>query len=165
MRTGEILTLFDYNYWANARILAAAAQAGEAPFTAPAQLSHGSLRGSLVHILNAEWIWRTRCQSGVSPAAPLAEEEFPTLAALRVRWQTEEGAMRSFLAGLRDDDLIGAVQYTTTRGKPFANILWHILAHVVNHGTQTRSEAALQLTGYGQSPGDLDLIIYLRERR
>jgi uncharacterized damage-inducible protein DinB len=39
------------------------------------------------------------------------------------------------------------------------------LAHVVNHGTQSRSEAAVLLTEYGQSPGDLDLILFLREQR
>jgi uncharacterized damage-inducible protein DinB len=43
-------------------------------------------------------------------------------------------------------------------------VLWHCLVHVVNHGTQHRSEAALLLTNDGQSPGDLDFTLFLNSR-
>ena len=51
-----------------------------------------------------------------------------------------------------------------TKGPPMENILWHLMTHVVNHGTQHRSKAAILLTGYGYSPGAPDLIVFLRER-
>ena len=98
----------------------------------------------------------------VSPPAMLLETGFPTLDSLREFWNEEEQAMRAYLAGLTDDDINGTVRYKTTKRVSHQNPLWHLLAHVVNHGTQFRGEAAVALTAYGQSPGDLDLIFFLR---
>lgn len=87
------------------------------------------------------------------------------LPALRERLAAEDRAWRAFVAGLADADLDRAVRYTNTSGTPFETPLWQIALHVVNHGTQFRAEAAVLLTRYGASPGDLDLIAYLRSLR
>jgi uncharacterized damage-inducible protein DinB len=163
MNKNDILTLFEYNGWANRRVLGAAVRVSPEEFVVPARLSHGSLRGALVHILGAEVVWRLRCQEGCSPPAMLAEDEVPTLEALQTRWEGEEGTMRSYIASLTDDLLVQTVKYRNTQGVRFESVLWHALAHVVNHGTQFRGEAAIALTGYGHSPGDLDMIAFFRE--
>jgi uncharacterized damage-inducible protein DinB len=163
MDRDDIRTLYDYNYWANARVLSAAIKLTAEQLTTPVRLSHGSLRGTLVHILGTEVVWRLRCQEGVSPTALPTESEFPTLEILRSRWQTEERMLRGYLASLSEEALNAKVQYKTTKGVPFENVVWHVLLHVVNHGTQFRSEAAVALTEYSQSPGDLDMLVFLRE--
>jgi uncharacterized damage-inducible protein DinB len=162
MKKDEILTLYRYNAWANARILNAASQATAEQFLAPASFSHGGLRTTLVHTLSAEWIWRQRWE-GYSPTEPLNFENFPTFEALRGRWQEEEKALLAFVENADEETLDKTIHYNTTSGKPYENILWHLMLHLVNHGTQHRSEAAAMLTGFGHSPGDLDLILYLRE--
>jgi uncharacterized damage-inducible protein DinB len=163
MRAVEILDLYHYNYWANGRIIQAAAALSEGRFTAPAGVSFGSLHGTLVHIYGAEWLWRVRCQEGSSPSAMPTQESLPSLKALGERWLEEEHAMLAFLMGLQDEDLQRMVSYTNTRGVRYQNPLWQPLVHVVNHGTQFRSEAAVMLTQAGHSPGDLDFIAFLRE--
>ena len=163
MTINELLTLFNYNYWANYKIIQTAEVIDEEQFYAPARASFGSLRGTLIHILSTEWIWRMRCQEGVSPKEMFTDNNFPTLNAIRSGWQTEEQSMRAYLGRLQDIDLDRKMAYTTMKGRHYDTPLWEILVHVVNHGTQFRSEAAMLLTDFGHSPGDLDLILYLRE--
>ncbi len=162
MTKDDVLLLYAYNHWANRRVLEAARQVTQEQFTASARLSHGSLRGMLVHTLGAEVIWRLRCQ-GNSPTTLLAEGDFPTLHDLRQRWQIEDRALDAFLDSLSDERLRSPVSYRTTKGVPYEMPLWQILAHLVNHGTQSRAEAGLALADYGHSPGDLDLILFLRQ--
>jgi uncharacterized damage-inducible protein DinB len=38
------------------------------------------------------------------------------------------------------------------------------ITHLMLHGMQHRSELALMLTGFGHSPGDIDLVFYLMEQ-
>ncbi|MBI4304703.1 MAG: DinB family protein [Chloroflexi bacterium] len=164
MKAGEIRDLYEYNYWANGKVLDAAARVKNEEFIAPAGMNYMSLRGTLAHILGAEWVWRTRCQEGKSPAALPRQEDFKDLATLRSRWKYEEGAMRSYVGGLTDADLERLVTYRSTEGVEYRAVLWKILAHVVNHGTQHRSEAAVRLTELGASPGDLDFIMLARTK-
>src|SRR5262245_47809296 len=103
MNTQAIRTLYDYNYWANDRILDTAADVPQESF-ASASLGYAQLRETLAHTLGAEWIWRSRWQ-GSSPRAVLDASEFPTLEALRARWDVERRQIYAFLDGLSDDDL------------------------------------------------------------
>ncbi len=162
MDKNDLTILYNYNYWANGRILAAAKRVSPAQYTSPAGLSHGSLRDTLVHTLGVEILWRQRLQEGLSPASLLSAEEAPTLDLLIRRWQTEEQAMHAYLDSLPEQDLKKTIRYKLTKGIQYEDLLWKYLAHVVNHGTQTRSEAAIALTAYGQSPGDIDMINYFR---
>jgi uncharacterized damage-inducible protein DinB len=164
MNTNDIQLLYRYNSWANHRILNTAVQVAAEKFLAPASYPHGGLRGTLTHVLSAEWAWRNRWE-GVLPTAHLKPEVFATFDALRARWAEEEKALDAFVANLTDEKLNATFQYKNFRGEPLENILWQAMAHVVNHGTQHRSEAAAMLTELGHSPGDIDLIVFLREMK
>ena len=162
MNKQDILILYKYNQWANARILGAAANMTQEQYLAPASFPHGGVRGTLVHALFAEWVWRKRWE-GTSPTQRFKPEEFPTFEYLRMRWQEEERKLMEFVECITDERLNHTFDYTNTSGKPFTKILWQAMAHVVNHGTQHRSEAAAMLTDVGYSPGDIDLIYFLDE--
>lgn len=166
MNLETIFLLYGHNIWANDRLLGAAAGISPEQFTWPVPWLNGggSLRSVLVHMYAAEWTWRSRCMLGISPTALPQPEEFPTLESLYERWREESETMRYYIAGLTSARLSDVIVYKNTRRKTFHQPLWQILSHVVLHGMQHRSEAALLLTEYGHSPGDLDLIFYLRQQ-
>ena len=165
MNIQDILLIYEYNYWANKRILAQCKNVTWEQFIAPAEFPFGGLRGTVVHILDAEFGWRTFFQRGDWSAPDLKETEFPNIAALQERWDQEEKEMRAYLATLHDEDMNVHRRYTTAEGVQRDRILWHCLVHVVNHGTQHRSEAAALLTRFNQSPGDLDFTVFLNETK
>jgi len=162
MNLEDIRFLSEYHAWANAKILASCARVTPEQYAAPTQLSHGSLCGTLVHALAVEVLWRQRCEGNVPSAAALTAYDLATFEELQSCWRKEEEAMRAYLERLTDAALKQPKAYQTTSGLPHKDTLWQLLAHVVNHGTQCRSEAAVALTAYGQSPGDLDMLYFFR---
>jgi len=164
MNKQDILVLFHYNAWSNAKILSAASGITQEQFLSPVPFPDGSLRGTLVHALFAESIWRKRWEG--SPQNPVMQpEEFPSFESLKSRWGDEEPRLMAFVENLTDERLYTKFKYVSTEGYPHERILWEALAHLVNHGTQHKTEAAAILTGFGHSPGDIDLIVYLNESR
>lgn len=164
MDVKDLNMLYAYHYWARDQVLEAARNLSQAGLTAPSSMSFDSLLGTLTHILNAEWIWRKRCQENISPDSMALEELVTDFESLLKTWSAEETRMRAYLRDLEGADLGRVVKYTRLSGPEGVNILWHILVHVVNHGTQHLAEVASVLTELGHSPGDIDLVIYLREK-
>lgn len=160
MNKSDILALIAYNFWANDRVLSACSRLSPDEFTREITPNPGwgSLRGTLVHALDAEYGWRSVLQA--QDASEILEEaDFTDVAALRTRWETECTAWQMYEAGLSEDTLNKVYGKDPTTSPK----VWQTVVHVVNHGTQHRSEAAAILTGYGQSPGELDFDTFLIE--
>ena len=79
-----IHNLYRYNSWANARILDTAAQLRPDQLLAETNSSFGSVQSTLVHILEAQWVWLQRWR-GHSPAAGLDPKVFPDFNHLHTR--------------------------------------------------------------------------------
>jgi uncharacterized damage-inducible protein DinB len=162
MHASDMQTLYDYNCWANERILSVAAAVTAEQFVS-ARLGYCGLRDTLVHIFGAEQRWRLRWQGMTNTPMP-AVEEIPTLLRLRELWENEKPQMRAYLNSLRDSDLSDSFSYHTAKGRVISSTRWHAMAHMINHGTQHRSELALLLTELGCSPGNIDLNVFVSER-
>ena len=164
MHANDLEVLFNYGAWADQRILDATAGLTPEQFLAQTDPNGKSVRDILVHMLGAAWIWRMRLQHGAAPTRLLDPADFPTFGALAERWREEQAGWNAYVRGLVDDEVNRPVLYRNTKGDLFEAVMWQILLHVVNHSTQHRAEVAQILTGYGCSPGDLDMIVFVREQ-
>lgn len=165
MRTEEVGFLFDYDRWATERVLDAWERLDASAATGP--IGDRNLTGIMVHTLGATERWRATFAGEPSPGARERRRDMPGLKQLRQDWEAEWEHRRRMLDGLGPAGADGSYHDPEqdpddpTEGAP----LWQLMLHVINHGTQHRSEAAALLTAAGASPGDLDLVDYLVETR
>jgi uncharacterized damage-inducible protein DinB len=161
MHKSDLYTLFRYNQWANGRILIKAAKLTPAQLTEPINLARESLYETLIHIYDAEWSWRLACQEGAMPGVMLTSGSWPNFEAFRKSWKEEMGLMLAFVEALNETRINKSHEYIwTARAKPRQLTLWKILLHIANHGIHHRAEIGRHLTTLGQSPKDMDFIIW-----
>jgi uncharacterized damage-inducible protein DinB len=174
MNLDDIKLMLEYSDWADRQILITARGVTPEQFAAPgAGFSFVSLKGTLFHMLDAQNIWLHRFNGHYAndltqpefDAVKLKDADFPTLAAIDGRFKADRRKVWDFVNGLTDETLNGPFTYFTAPGTPRERKVWQCLYHFVNHGTQHRAEAAVLLTAYGCSPGDVDFnTVFLIER-
>ncbi len=163
MTPEEVRLLYDYNSWANRRTLDACAPLAPEQFTRDMGSSFRSVRDTLAHIMDAEWVWLERFE-GRSPGAMPDNSRFADLASLRAEWNGLEAKLLGFVRGLTQADVERALEYKTMKFGVYRNPLWQSLQHLVNHGTYHRGQVTTLLRQLGAQPNYLDLMHYYRER-
>jgi uncharacterized damage-inducible protein DinB len=156
MRQQELATLFDFNYWAQRRILATAARLTDGQFTLRSVIVGRDLRATLVHTLDTEWSWRLRLQGRPDAEKALSVSDYRNVAALADHWKRDEAEMREWVATLDDETLARSIEPDRNDRYP----LWFYVLHMVTHSQQHRAESAQLLTQLGHSPGDIDFLDY-----
>jgi uncharacterized damage-inducible protein DinB len=120
--------------------------------------SHGSVRDQIVHLLSADDAWFSGLR-GVQPSEPLPRAEFDDRDLIRPHWDKIEQNMRAYLANLRDEML----SEKPFRGEDKDLILWQVLLHVANHGTDHRTQILRLLNDLGVKTIYQDYIFYVYE--
>ncbi|HKW89949.1 MAG TPA: DinB family protein [Candidatus Acidoferrales bacterium] len=161
MTLEEVRTLYDFNAWANHRVLDACAPLTPEQFSRDLKSSFPSVRATLEHIMWAEWLWLERWQ-GRSQSGPLAGD-LKDLTAIRARWNHIETDLRAYVHGLSTADLERVVEYRNTKGHAFMNPMVQMLQHLVNHGSYHRGQVTTMLRQLGAAPLTTDLIAFYRE--
>jgi uncharacterized damage-inducible protein DinB len=151
MATG-LADFFQYNLWANLRLLDACAHLSDAQLDATARGTFGSIRQTLIHILAGEESYVQRF-TGIFPTPRLAElTPFPDFNELRRR------ASRSGkeLIRIAEQWEPNQVLHLTFQGQSYEVPAIFVLIQAVNHGIDHRSQVATLLSQQDIIPPELD---------
>ena len=155
--------LYEYHAEVTERVLRSAGTLTAEQFTATVVPGQPALRDTLVHICATQLIhlswWDGSLSGEESFARQFPLKDYPDIQAVREMWEGVLRDTRSLIGSLTGDADMERVYSRARRdGRVQQRQLWQMMLHVLNHGTQHRSEAALMLTALGHSPGDLDLL-------
>ncbi len=163
MNVQDFRLLYDFDSWANRRIVEACEGLSEEQFTRNLGNSFPSVRDTLFHICGAEWIWLERWH-GRSPTAIPSAADYPHLDAVRRRWAEVERDLLDYVASLTPEDLKRVMSFQTLAGVPYSQPLWQCLQHLANHGTYHRGQIVTMFRQLGAKPVGTDMIAFYRER-
>jgi uncharacterized damage-inducible protein DinB len=129
-------------------------------FAQPANYSHGSVRDQIVHLMSVDDLWFSELR-GVRPSEPPAPASSDDRKAIRVHWDGIEQMMRDYLVELQDEMLFAKPIQEPVEDKNL--IVWQVLLHVVNHGTDHRAQLLRLLNDLGVKTESQDYIFYVYE--
>ena len=185
MTNDDIQLLYEYDRWANNRVLQAASTLTAEEFTRDLGGSFRSVRDTLVHIVGSESTWLTYWIEPSPSSAFLPDlwtrhdalfnpTAFPDLAAVRRKWAEVEREQIEFVNRVTHQSLgespgqsFGqSPSQSLTRMLPVGTTqisLAHLMQHLANHSTYHRGQVALMMRQLAATPLATDFALFLME--
>jgi uncharacterized damage-inducible protein DinB len=171
MTKDDIQLLYEYDRWANNRVLQVVSALSVEQFTRDLGGSFGSVRDTLIHIIGGEWIWLQYWKEPPQDSAFLADlrarrdvlfnpNAFPDLVAVQLKWTEVEREQIEFVHHLTNELLHQMLPFRTTQVT-----LAHLMQHVANHSTYHRGQIALMMRQLDVAPQATDFHVFLVEGR
>jgi uncharacterized damage-inducible protein DinB len=171
MTKDEIQLLYQYDRWANKRVLQAFSVLNTEQFTHDLGGSFRSVRDTLVHIIGGEWIWLAYWNEP-SPSstfitdlrrrrdALFSTNAFPEVAAVQLKWVEVEREQAEFVNRVTNESLKKMLPFRTSQLS-----LAHLMQHLVNHSTYHRGQIAVMMRQLDAEPLATDFHVFLLEGR
>jgi uncharacterized damage-inducible protein DinB len=165
----DLQLLFEYNRWANNRVLQAASALSPEQFTRDLGGSFPSMRDTLVHIIGSEWAWLTYWKT-TSPSSTFLDDlwgrelalfrpdAFPDVATLRLKWAEIEKELTQFVDSVTEESL---QKNLPVLAKQLS--LAHLMQHLANHSTYHRGQIASMMRQLHAKPLATDFAFFLLE--
>lgn len=171
MNKDDIHLLYEYDRWANNRVLQAVSALTVEQFTRDLGGSFRSVRDTLLHIISGEWGWLAYWKEPSPSSAFVADlrmrrdvlfnpEVYPDVAAVQSKWAEVEKEQAEFVNRVTDEALKKALPLRATQVR-----LVHLMQHLANHSTYHRGQVAMMMRQLGAEPPATDFHLFLVEGR
>lgn len=162
IQLSTVRTLLEYSDWANDQVLTASGSLTDAQLDQPFDMGPGSLRRTLIHTYNGEYVWLQRWKQ-VSETKWPSESEPASVADVRERFHAVWIDRDGFLATLDDAALQRAQTYRDSRGDLFRAPLGEMLMQGCVHSIHHRAQIVNMLRRLGAGVADLDYMMRIRQ--
>lgn len=137
---------YDYHFSENRKIWGYVSELTWEQFTQKVDYSHGSVRDQIVHLISCDDGWFSELQD-IQPLEELPPSAADDRETIRIHWDNVVRRMRGYLIELRDEMLFTRPIREPEEDKDL--IVWQVLLHVANHGTDHRAQILRVLKDLG----------------
>lgn len=148
---------FSFHFDETQRLLKLARALPEDVYHAKIDYSYESIHNTFSHLLSASQLWRNVI-ADTEPSL-LGAEDIAGIDALTSLFEIEHEGWRELIATFDAATLLGTIKRQTPFGTMVLT-MWQILQHVILHGMGHHTDLARMLFEAGQSPGDIDFLLY-----
>lgn len=162
MNKSDLILLLEYNFWAKERLLGSLEQMRQEDFEKDLHSSHGGVRGTLFHMVNAENIWLRRL--GGKSVTLLDDSKLKNVSDFRLEWDQLDGELSAVLNQSSDEQLQTSFDYRDMRGNENSHPRVQAFQQLFNHFTYHRGQIVAMQRQLGYKPANTDLIGFYREK-
>jgi uncharacterized damage-inducible protein DinB len=158
-----IVRLYEYQREVNNHLLHVAESVSNDEFIALIIEGQPSIGDTLVHmidVIDIHFAWWNYSLGNQIPNVPKrVTEEIIDLNSVRKFWELVDDSVAKCVDSLDSDEQLDRPYIRAfPDGSRNTRKLWEMMLHVINHGTQHRSEVAMMLTKLGHSPGNMEIL-------
>lgn len=145
----QLLKLTNFNLWANTKMMEWIIKAGEEKADVICQSSFPTIRKTLYHVYDAEFVWIVRLNDQqLAYWPPSRDFQFSLEEFSKVFYAQSQGLI-DYVKSLDENKIEEMLSYSNVKGDVFQTRIADIINHVVNHGTYHRGQLVTLLRTVG----------------
>ena len=151
---------YEYHDWAIGQVLQFADDLDDAALDRDFDMGLGSIRKTLLHLIDAETWWTTNWTQGPNPFPESPADT--TVSQLRAKWSELAGRRNEFIASVDESESQRIIE-VLAGGPPTRFKVGETIPHVAIHGTHHRAQLINMLRHVDATHSNIDLLYAIAE--